>query len=255
MKRIIICEGKTDAILIGYFLAQTCGLVYALKGGLHLQIDKTDQLITWFKNQIESAPDIAIFSAGGFDRVGNAIRKIVDRNKFERDDMLRFRRLLVVVDVDDAGIQSRIDQYKTWLDDAGLSLHGEITQQPTAWHSWQYPINSVTPKKIETIESTLFVVPEDSNGSLETYLLNSLLDESDEQQKVVTAARDFIRGLGDISFIKPRRFKEKACLGSTLSVFSPDWVFTQIDEKLKSVTWDKFQGTGGLRRILFDLCK
>jgi len=253
MKRIIICEGKTDAILIGYFLSNTRSLNYTPEGSsIGLPIKEPDQSLTWYKDMNMPVNEFGVWSVGGIDRVGPAIENIVKRNTLERKDHLRLKRILVIVDMDDVGLQSRIATYKEWLNKAGLSRAQSQNLQDSSWDCCQYTIHA-TPSKTETIELRLFVIPEHSNGCIETYLLNSLNGEGGEHQVIVKAAREFIQGLGNISFIRPRRFKDKACLGSTLSVIFPDWVFSKIDKKLKSVNWCDFQGTDGLRAILDNL--
>jgi hypothetical protein len=247
---MIICEGKTDAILIGYFLSRIRNLVFMRKGPIVMPIAEREQNLAWFKSSGEGTSEYyAIFSVGGFDRVGPAIVDVAKRNSAEREDQLRVRRLLVMVDMDDENVQSRGEQYQRWLQDAHLSIHGGRAFQVGVWQSYNYNIGT-TPPKVETIESALFVIPEASNGSLETYLLDSLRGEGGENQAVVDAARLFILRLDGTSFITPRRFKEKACLGSSLSVMYPDWVFSQMDQRLRTVDWDRFRGTGGLREVL-----
>jgi len=81
-------------------------------------------------------------------------------------------------------------------------------------------------------------LPSDSQGALETFLLDCLAKRGGEDNKIVTEAENYISSIKEVSYLNKKRFPQKAALGSVLSALSPDWVFTNIDEKLKLVEWE-----------------
>ena len=56
---------------------------------------------------------------------------------------------------------------------------------------------------------------------------------------MVVEAKQFIKNIPDEPFLMKNRLRNKACLGAVLAVFSPGWVFRELDEKLRSVPWEE----------------
>lgn len=250
MKRILICEGKTDAILFGYFLSKTRELQYTSNHkSIILPVTSTNQTLSWYKKNGSSEPDFAIWSVGGFDNMQNAVKEIVQRNKLEHNPAYRFRKILIIVDMDDIGVQPRIESYRSWLNQAGLLLNEKQAIKIGEWYNFRYHLRT-TKADIENLQSSLFVIPENTDGCLETFLLDSLKCDNEECNQIVTKVRSLIKNLANISFLKRRRFMEKAALGSTLSIIFPDWVFSEIDSKLQSIEWEKLSNSNNLKNVL-----
>ena len=51
MNKLILCEGKTDAILLSYYLGKTAGWKFVKKGpsGLAIQQTNDNESINWYK--------------------------------------------------------------------------------------------------------------------------------------------------------------------------------------------------------------
>lgn len=51
MNKLILCEGKTDAILLSYYLGKIAGWKFVKKGpsGLAIQQPNDNELISWYK--------------------------------------------------------------------------------------------------------------------------------------------------------------------------------------------------------------
>lgn len=51
MNKLILCEGKTDAILLSYYLGKTAGWKFVKKGpsGLAIQQPNDNESISWYK--------------------------------------------------------------------------------------------------------------------------------------------------------------------------------------------------------------
>lgn len=91
------------------------------------------------------------------------------------------------------------------------------------------------------IELCYILVPLKMQGALETFMLNSLAEQASEKDEIIRQASDFINNLKSDVYLTKRREKVKAQLGVSLSVFSPDRVFTTMNELLQSVNWAVFQ--------------
>ena len=84
------------------------------------------------------------------------------------------------------------------------------------------------------------LVPLDSVGALETFMMNSLSEQNEEKSNVILQAKEFVKNFSSQVYLRERREKVKAELGVSLSVFSPDKVFTTMKELIDSAHWETF---------------
>ena len=74
MNKLILCEGKTDAILLSYYLGKTAGRKFAKKApsGLAIQQPDDNESISWYKKDDDY---LLICGVGGKDNFGGCIKK------------------------------------------------------------------------------------------------------------------------------------------------------------------------------------
>jgi len=65
MKKIILCEGKTDAILLSYFLIRRFGWEYIKGQIVGLPINKENEVLNWYRNSKYPDQELAIWGVGG----------------------------------------------------------------------------------------------------------------------------------------------------------------------------------------------
>ena len=82
MKRIILCEGKTDAILISYFLKKF-GWIHVTRLVIGLPFDGTNEVLNWYKHQEKPGQELAIWGVGGIDQIPVKLRHIIERTRNE----------------------------------------------------------------------------------------------------------------------------------------------------------------------------
>ena len=97
------------------------------------------------------------------------------------------------------------------------------------------------------------LVPLTEIGALETFMMNALSEQSTEQRSVILQAKEFVTNFSSEKYLRERREKIKAELGVSLSVFSPDRIFTTMKELLDSVQWSEFDTTNAQFNILKEL--
>jgi hypothetical protein len=120
---------------------------------------------------------------------------------------------------------------------------------------WPMSVNATiviksTPPQDHEVEVLPIVLPPDGNGELETFLLNALRASSDEDELLVDRARVFVGDIPDEPYLSHRRYRPKACLGSVLSVISPDWVFSRLDERLLLIEWERLEQVANIYSML-----
>ena len=145
--------------------------------------------------------------------------------------------IIIMTDHDDADaeasrLQSILDTISFEL---GIHKLNQIDYQ-NKWSSisFNYAFGSMS------IRFCYMLIPLDHVGALETFMLDSLSEQSPEKDSVISQSKDFIANFTSQTYLKERREKVKAELGVSLSVFSPDKIFTTMKELIDSVQWENF---------------
>lgn len=79
MNKLILCEGKTDAILLSYYLGRVANWKFAKKGpsGLKIQSPSNNESINWYKKDEDY---LLICGVGGKDNFGNFFAQRINLN-------------------------------------------------------------------------------------------------------------------------------------------------------------------------------
>ena len=225
---IILCEGETDQILLGSYLEKKNGWVY-----LNSIKDSPfpNEFITFFKNDAEEIR--GIWPVGGNDFVP-AIKSIIER---ETDDHL-ISKLVIVTDHDET---EGLERFSTILQVIKNALGSRLKNNVDS-----FSVNSWNTIRFDNVFEDISIgflfllIPLAENGALETFMLNALSEQSLDKEYVITESRRFVAEFHSDVYLKQRREKTKAELGVSLSVFTPDKVFTTMKELLDSVDWSRF---------------
>lgn len=228
--KVILCEGETDQILIGSYLEQIGNWNYSKNRKLPF----TKESINWFVNSENDF--LGIWQVGGND-FSIPLKKVLELAHLESS----IQKLAVITDHDDSDAETV--RPSTLLSIIGEELKTEAVvdlQWIGQWTSLafqdKFMANSV-------IELCYILVPINMQGALETFMLESLSEQAPEKDEIISQASDFINNLKSKAYLTKRREKVKAQLGVSLSVFSPDRIFTTMNELLQSVNWAEFQTT------------
>lgn len=234
---IILCEGNTDAILISYFLIKVHGFTHLKdkKEPIKLPAKQNNESLYWYKHN--NKPNTVIWAVGGIDRLQPALKDVIDRNYDETNDDLMFKKIVVMVDRDTRNDTENNDLIKKWVNDSGVIIKNDISSM--IWNPREMFHNIHGLIKLQILP--VLIPPDNDSGALEDFLLAALTKRSDEEKSVVDEAKKFIDKIPDKPFVHKKRLRSKACLGSSLAVFSPDWVFNTIDKKLRSVPWEEME--------------
>ena len=81
-------------------------------------------------------------------------------------------------------------------------------------------------------------------------MLASLSEQAAEKERVITQAKEFVENFKSDVYLRQRREKNKAELGVSLSIFSPDRIFTTMNELIRSVNWVEYQTAQKQFRLL-----
>lgn len=231
MNSIILCEGKTDAILTSYYLDKTYGWKL-LKGSkpVNLKVrDKQSEVMNWYEL---SNKKLCIWGVGGIDNFDYAINYIINLNRLANEEQV-FNKLIIITDRDDEESNYNIiKRYTNIFIKNNIEIDIEVNQIKSGKYE-----NDIEDKL--DIDIGLIVLPIESKGAIETFLLESL-SEKDEEKELVYQTREFIKNVKSEKYLKKRREKVKAELGVTFALISPDKVFTPLHNLLCEVNWGDY---------------
>lgn len=233
MKSLILCEGKTDAILVSYLLCKQWGWNVLKKSstkisGMTFETNEAeDESSYWYEKDNNQ---VLICGVGGrsnfYNFFDNKISRIIKLNQQEAN----FSKIIFIVDKDNREIK-------------------EIEKE--FCNSFKSIINHVENRKwikngyndgFQKIELTVLlnIIPIDEQGALETLLLQSISEKNDDKV-IVDKSLNFVEGIKDDAskYLKNKRLVLKAKLGTVFAIMSPQKVFSFIDEIIKSVEWEK----------------
>lgn len=136
-----------------------------------------------------------------------------------------------------------------WFKSSGIDLLDKIKLQE--WLNAEVELLGNQQKY--PIQLLSIILPPESKGNLEVFLLNALKESSSNDRFLVEEAEKFINKIPKEPYLLKSRLRQKAWLGSVLSVMSPDWVFTSLDERLKKVSWENLESAFSAYQKLRDL--
>jgi len=230
MINLILCEGKTDAIFLSYYLEQVCGWTHKFP-----KEDIPEEFIVkpnarkgesaeWYRKADDF---LLICGVGGKDNFGSFIKNkivpaMIDGNVFSK--------IAVVTDRDDRVESSICQSFQSILNSIVSNVANNV------WTNNQYA-NSFGQEK--AVDFLLLIIPSDKEGALETTLMDAI-SETEYDRVIVDSAREYVETIApNVSkYIGKSRLKLKACLGVIWSIQSPEKIFSFIDEQIRSVKWE-----------------
>ena len=235
MQRAMLCEGKTDAILASYMLGKLYGWEFSsalsLSPAIKLPVDRKNECLNWYARE---GNHLAIWGVGGYNELPAKLAKIIERTRSEMEPDRRFSRVAIVCDRDDRTEAQCTSDVLNWLADSEVGLSGSFA--PGQWLNATVESSDLTPATQYQMEILVVTIPPDSRGALETFLLQALRETDGD---LIDEAEGFIDNVPDTPYLTRQRLRPKACLGAVLSVMSPDWVFSEIDDRLTRVPWEE----------------
>jgi hypothetical protein len=229
MNRLILCEGKTDAILLSYYLEHTCNWRHCKAPvTLNIKADETrGESAYWYQKDTEK---LLICGVGGKD---NFYRFFREKILSAMIDSSAFSKIAIVTDRD--------NQVEASICASFQSVCSPVITNITVntWVSNAYQ-NSFG-QDIE-VNFLLVIVPKDKEGALETLLLDAISEDVNDKI-IVEKSKAYIQNIEPFAkkYMSKTRLKLKACLGVTWAIQYPEKIFSFIDEQIRTVKWEESQ--------------
>lgn len=232
MNKLILCEGKTDAILLSYYMGRVFGWkpVKAkerkkLLKGLDVQVAESNQNADWYRKNDDF---LLICAVGGKDNFENFYRNHIERPILDAD---AFQQIAIVIDRDENEVEHIEERMFSDFIGALPKLKNRL------WKTYRI-VNSSEQEKF--LELLLLVIPTEHQGALETLLLQSISEDLYDKV-IVDACGEFVKKIRPQAskYISTDRLELKAWLSTTWAIQSPEKVFDFIDQILVEVPWEK----------------
>lgn len=230
MNSIILCEGRTDAILLSYYLIRVYGWEYIKKGPKkHLDFKPSDnQEINWYKKDDNY---LMIFGVGGKDNFVNVINIYLSQVllNYEKED--RYQKVVIMVDKDESTVSEIQKEHIKWLKPCAQQLKDREWRVNEYWDTFGNK---------QTIDALSIIIPVGKQGALETSLLEAI-SENEYDKVIVDRCKKFVEAIrpNAVKYIISNRLELKAHLSSVFSVISPEKVFTTLDNVIQGVRWEE----------------
>jgi len=230
MISLILCEGKTDAIFLSYYLEQVCGWThkfskedipkkFAIKPSA-----KKGESAEWYR---KSNDFLLICGVGGKDNFGSFIKSKVTPAMIDSNV---FSRIAIVTDRDDREEKSICQSFKAMLMPIMSNVENNV---------WTYSLYKNSFGQEKAVDFLLLIIPSDKEGALETTLMDAI-SEDEYDKIIVERSKEHVETIAPNAskYIGKNRLKLKACLGVIWSIQSPEKIFSFIDEQIRSVRWE-----------------
>lgn len=249
MNSLVLCEGKTDAILISYVLINRYG--YSLyKDGL---IDKkkmtpkydsnNEEYAFWYKKNNSFVLICSVGGCGNFSCFFSKYIIPIQKNDYCSENV--FEKILLIHDKDD---KTNEEIEKSILDKTNISF------ESNKWCNTQMETNFTNQKF--NFSTYLLIIPTEHSGALEDVVLDAL-SEDKINEMIVKKSIDFVDSIKDQvkMYLSKKRYISKAKLGVTFAIMSPEKVFSFINELLNNIDWTKYKVINDTFKIISELEK
>lgn len=229
MNKLILCEGKTDAILLSYYLESTCGWTHRnAPKSLAIKADEVKgESAYWY---CKSDENLLICGVGGKNNFGSFFKEKILPTM---TDSSAFSKIAVVTDRDDKEEQSILASFRSLFRPTITNVENDT------WVANRYE-NSY--KQEVFVDFLLVIIPAEKEGALESLLLDAI-SENEYDEMIVKRSIAYVDEIQTIAdkYIHKNRLKLKACLGVTWAIQYPEKIFSFIDDQIRSVKWEESQ--------------
>ncbi len=225
--KLILCEGKTDAILLSYYLDKKVGWKASkAPKGVDIKCDPISiQSAYWYRKEDEY---LLICGVGGVDKFGNFFN---DKIKSPLIDSSAFSKIAIVIDRDERNEKEICDSLKKDFSPIILNLENKVWCRNQIKNSYDKELS---------VDALLIIIPQDKFGAIETLLLDCI-SENNYDKNIVDECKKFVNMIEPQAkkYLSKRRLKLKSQLSVTWAIMSPEKVFHFIDEQIRSYPWEE----------------
>lgn len=233
MKIVMLCEGKSDAILISYLLEKLSGWQNLKKPDKKLRMiveEKNNESAYWY---IRNNDHLLICGVGGKDNFESFFSNRIYGMIHDYPEGETFQKIVVIRDKDTEDISDVEKKIQDCIKPISTTIHNDI------WVKGEFKDDFNSNRTIDILG---LIIPFEHDGALENVLLDSLKEDENKKEIIELSEKfvDQVRWRAK-EFVFNPRMELKAKLGVSFAILSPMKVFSFIDTMIKSVEWEKYE--------------
>ena len=232
MNSLVLCEGKTDCILLQYYFEKVHSWSRKEGKAFHA-VNKA-----WSNIYTKEDNHLFISETKGCSRLVEGLVTAITRNENVAPGSCNefFDKIIIFTDNDDKNtVGNLIDDIKNNLQKTSVVFATPI--QKNMWNKGT--VQTIEGKK--QFELYVMFIPFDENGALETYLLNCVASNDPYDKAIIDKGNAFVDTIDpNEKYLKQRRLKTKAKFDVYFSVRTSVDQYSERQSILKSVEWEKY---------------
>lgn len=229
MKSVILCEGKDDVWFIAYYLHKCAGWMVDEKATRwkNAKIPADHKQTVTYLLCPQNADTTAIVSVGGQDRMKKMVSSIAYLNSSYPSDPIQ--ALVLFRDCDQRDSEALAASMGAWFSPP-LELHNHIIS------TYYCEIDEI-PFFVRVLP---VVIPFDETGAIETLLLKSIGERSQDGAHVVNQATSYVDTVKQnvSEFLKSDRLIVKAKYSAAIAITNPDHSTALFQDLMMSTEWE-----------------
>ena len=227
---LILCEGNTDRTLVGCYIEGISEWKYA--GAIKPDPFEKEQ-ISWYSRDDDSYIGIWENNGSNFHK---AIETIAKRESMDH----LVERILIITDHDDKSAEvSRPQSINDRIQKAFKCNKSEGFLKANEWITIDYE-SGFGPADCMV---GYLLVPLDEEGALETFMLQALAENKDENADTIRQVEQFVSDYKSEVYLQRRMDRVKAKLGIALSIFEPAKSTHNMKEIIDTADWAKYDAS------------
>lgn len=232
MNSLILCEGKTDCILLQYYLEKVHSWIRGNKSDFHVANKSWSNFFT------KGGNSLIISETKGCSRLVEGLITAIKRNENaapgSSDEF--FDKIIIFTDNDEEDtVANLISDIQDKIQETSATFVAQI--QKDTWN--RGTVQSIKGKR--EFEFYAMFIPFDENGALETYLLNSVGNNDAYDKVIIDKGNVFVDTIDpDEKYLNQRRLKTKAKFDVYFSIRTAADQYAERQSILKSVTWENY---------------
>lgn len=236
MYHLILCEGKTDAVILSHIIGKYGFKFNNKEKKIKFKSLKNQSIDCYVKND----ETIFIWNVAGCDNFKYSIKEFLDVLK-----NIEIASLILVCDHDNSNIKDIETKFNSYFKNVNVK-NQKI-------YKYQYETNFQEQKEMNLL---LLVIPNDKFGALETLLLEAL-KTTPENKEFVEKVEKFIDKLKKEKnkFLNKDRKVIKAKLGCSINIMDPERTFKDIIPAFNSIEWEEYEVVQSFFKPLIDYIK
>lgn len=185
MRSLIFCEGESDQVLLGYYICGKFG--YQFERDRDIKGFNRKDKVCQYRNGNQDVVDI--WAVGGKDRLAESIRAKLTDNKANTEREAFFDRYVVITDRDsDRELRNLLDELQNVL----VPFTGPVSLKENQWVDLRQRIDFEGEARFQFC---LTAIPEHGVGSIETFILESVGNQGENEKTIAEASQALVTGL------------------------------------------------------------